>query len=163
MIIAIDPGANGGIAWMGKYKMIHQMKLPCEKQDIKNTFKSFKSMVNEEDLLCVVEDVGFHRQGNNAMASVKFGKHVERIETMLFCLDIPQRSVPPKEWQKVVPTSLPKLPRKATKKQRQDHKRDRKNEIKAQMQALYPHLKVTLATADALGILTWALKQGDAI
>ena len=30
---------------------------------------------------------------------------------------------------------------------------------KTRAQALYPHLKITLATSDALGILTWGMVQ----
>ena len=36
----------------------------------------------------------------------------------------------------------------------------RKNEIKRQMQARYPGIKITLSTSDALGILTWAIANG---
>ena len=38
-------------------------------------------------------------------------------------------------------------------------KQERKNNIKAKAQELYPHLKVTLALSDALGILNYGCEQ----
>ena len=38
-------------------------------------------------------------------------------------------------------------------------KKARKNFIKEEMARRFPHLKVTLGVADALGILTWARTQ----
>jgi hypothetical protein len=40
-------------------------------------------------------------------------------------------------------------------------KTQRKNEIKDAMKLLYPDLKITLKTADALGILTWGINNVD--
>ena len=37
-------------------------------------------------------------------------------------------------------------------------KKERKNAIKEKMARLYPHLSVTLKTADALGILTFVME-----
>jgi hypothetical protein len=38
-------------------------------------------------------------------------------------------------------------------------KKERKNKIKELMARKYPHLKVTLSTSDALGILTWGMSR----
>jgi hypothetical protein len=105
---------------------------------------------------CIYEDVGYHRQGNNAQHSATFANHCGFLRGLLVCLFIDHEKVTPKEWQKVCPSVLVKPKRGASAKEKAKYSRDRKNEIKAQMQALYPHLKITLATADALGILTWA-------
>ena len=40
-------------------------------------------------------------------------------------------------------------------------KRERKRKMKELMAAQYPYIKVTDWNADALGILTWALKGGE--
>jgi hypothetical protein len=56
---------------------------------------------------------------------------------------LPLIEVAPVKWQKYY-GALPK------------EKKDRKNKIKELMQMRYPALKVTLNTADALAILTYA-------
>ena len=69
-----------------------------------------------------------------------------------------------------VPKSTVARPEKSlddmTKEEKKAHKallaaakKERKNNVKDMMQRLYPSCKVTLATADALGILTWKLQQ----
>ena len=61
-------------------------------------------------------------------------------------LGVPFRDVPPAVWMKTLGT-LPKV------------KADRKRAIRELMARRHPHLTVTLATADALGILEWAMAR----
>ena len=84
----------------------------------------------------------------------------------LIALDIPSDpSVLPSKWQTffIGKPNYPKIPKEIQGKARKQilakRKTERKNKIKAKAQALYPHLKITLATSDALGILTWGMAQ----
>jgi len=81
--------------------------------------------------------------GNSATAAVKFARHCGHIEAILHCLGVPFRQVAPQVWMKVC-GALPK------------EKPDRKRAIREDMARRFPHLRVTLKTADALGILCWS-------
>lgn len=153
MIITVDPGKSGGIAWEYDGE-VYAEKMP----DGPDALWSFLQELNSTEKIDIayVENVGFHRKGNNAMASVTFSRHVGNIESTLIALGIPIRWVGVKEWPEPF-EPLPTPPPKATKKQRQKAKQDRKNSIKDQAQELFPDIKVTLALSDALGILHWAL------
>ena len=82
--------------------------------------------------------------GNAGPASVKFGRHNGHLEMALYCMSIPTTQISPQKWMKRLGT-MPK------------DKTARKNKIKTDMACLYPALKVTLKTADALAILTVAI------
>lgn len=142
-IIAIDQGANGGIAWTDKDGHANAIKMP----DTMTGMVDQITAIRAENPKCraAIEDVGFHRSGNNAQASAKFARHCGQVEAALYCLGIPFESVTPARWQK--PLSLPK------------DKEARKNTVKELMQRKFPHLRVTLATADALAILEHAKKE----
>jgi len=51
------------------------------------------------------------------------------------------------------------LPDNATPSQKEANKREGKKNIKQIVEARYPHLRITLNTADALGILMFAEKE----
>ena len=104
--------------------------------------------------------------GNSGPAAAKFARHCGHIEMALIALDIPSDpSVLPSKWQTffIGKPNYPKIPKEIQGKARKQilakRKTERKNKIKAKAQALYPHLKITLATSDALGILTWGMAQ----
>jgi hypothetical protein len=70
------------------------------------------------------------------------------LDAILYALSIPVVDNPtPQQWMKSlgVPAKM--------------EKKDRKNWIKEKMARRYPHLKVTLKTADALGILSYYLDK----
>lgn len=158
-IIAIDPGASGGVAI----------------RDVDGTVEAF-SLKDRGDLTKLIKER--HLNGLNAKAYVElvtgyiakkkvpsageeftldassyrmfnFGKSVGYIEGVLDGLGIPWEHVSPRAWQKPLFLDRKGLGRVAW-----------KNLLKEKMQKLYPQLKVTLSTADALGILHFAtLKQ----
>jgi len=142
MIVAIDPGANGGIAYKTTCGEVKVEKLVSG--DLKGLFCQFRSLSRGD--VVVLEDVGFHVKGNNAQASATFAKHVGHLEMALAANWLEPVYVKPREWMK----ALGPLPKDKT---------ERKNEIKRLMQERYPHIKVTLWSSDALGILTWAFER----
>ena len=158
VIIAIDPGKNGGIAWRDTGGVFHCAKMPDTERDIADKIASLipsqevydadlrmYSTQRAHDPICFIEKVGFHRVGNSASSSVKFGTHVGFLRGVLTCFHIPFEEVAPQKWMK----SLGALPKDV---------RQRKNRIKEIAQQRYPSLgaKITLHTADAIAILGWA-------
>ena len=75
----------------------------------------------------------------------KFARHCGHLEAALYTLGVPRRDVAPGVWMKCLGT-LPK------------DKPQRKRAIREAMAVRHQHLAVTLATADALGILEWAVQ-----
>ena len=175
--IAIDPGAKGGICFTGAtpgtveaYKMPATPKDAC---DIITTAKEIAEM-NNLPIRCVMEQVGGYigvaQPGSSAF---NFGRGFGNLEGFLICLGIPFELVPPQRWQKAVGLNFPPvhkgdyagmsapptaIERKRVASLNAKRKRDNKTMIKEMAQRLYPKLKVTLETADALMILQYALK-----
>ena len=151
MILAIDPGASGGMALSyGHDRTVTAEPMRGTLGDIYSQIRGCQKLSGESGrpLRAVIENVGFHRPGNSAVASCKFARHVGNLEAFLLALGIPTTQVTPPVWMRIIGT----VPADKTK---------RKNAIKDAMQRQYPKLHVTLATADALGILTWAVKQEE--
>jgi hypothetical protein len=107
---------------------------------------------------------------------VTFARHVGNLEAALYVLGIPcdpPQGVLPQAWQKAQGFSvtnhlpagyaaMPKTTPEQVKARRLAHdkaKREHKAAIRDAMARRYPHLTVTLETADALGILTWAMAR----
>ena len=155
-IIAIDPGASGGIAWVDNDGIVQAAPMP----DGMTTRCDFLRDLHADVFMptAIIEDVGKHVQGNNAQNSATFAAHCESLKTALYMIGIPFEEVPPKTWQAVF-SGLPKAPPKADHNTKERVKRERKNAIKEKMARIFPHLAVTLKTADALGILYWAMKE----
>jgi len=81
-------------------------------------------------------------------AVTKFARHCGQIEAALYALGVSFEDVAPGVWMR----SMGKLPK---------DKGARKRAIRELMARRYPHLKVTLKTADALGILTWWMGRAE--
>lgn len=173
--VAIDPGKSGGIAWSNiTGNNIFTAKMPEHEQD-KYDFFINRILNPYEDCIIQVwlENVGMHQQGNNASASVTFGKHVGQLEMLLFSIGLikskkiineKNKEEYPVDWTqyKVAAQTWMKPLQPLTKGSESKLKQKRKNEIKEKMQERFPYLKVTLNTADALGILSWAMDKGEA-
>ena len=144
MILAIDPGQSGGIAWMDDDGIINCADMPPTPGDIIDHLRMLKA--NGHTLTAYLEKTGGYVPGNSGPAACKFARGCGLLEGAIMALSIPLVEIAPAVWMK----SLGALPK---------DKRERKNAIKGLMQARYPHLKITLSTADALGLLTYALEK----
>ncbi len=143
-ILAIDPGAGGGMAWLDEEGTAHAESMPDGMTEQVDFLRGLAC-----DLLgaiAVIERVGGYMPGNSGPASVKFARHCGHLEAACYAVGLPVKYVAPQTWMKAL-GALPK------------DKKERKRAIKEAMARLYPHLTVTLKTADALGILTWARKE----
>ncbi len=160
--IAVDPGLSGGIAWLDDNDLIHAEKIPATPKDI---FEFLGSIMDPlVDNRCCIEQAGGYMPGNSGPAAVKFARHCGHIDMALLSLAIPSVTVLPAKWMhKLIgkpnyPKILKETPPKVRKQILAKRKTERKNKIKMNVQARYPHLKVTLATSDALGILTYFME-----
>ena len=140
-ILCIDPGASGGFAVQPPYDMVEAQAMP---EGMSAQIDAIRHIAaTNPGLKAVIENVGFHRPGNSAVATAKFARHVGHIEAALYTLGIPTTTVTPSKWM----AALGSLPADKT---------ARKNAIKENVARRFPHLTVTLKTADALGRLVWA-------
>lgn len=145
--LAIDPGASGGFAWTDRDGITHAESMPKGMTAQADRLRSLT--VELPGLRAVMEKTGTARPTDAKGAAVKFGRHCGNLEASLYVLGIPTEQIPPATWMKSLGT-LPKA------------KGDRKRAIKEEMARRFPHLSVTLKTADALGLLTYTLSRTDA-
>ena len=156
--IAIDPGMSGAIAWDTGTLPVQVANMPSTLRDILDLLEGIAGG-RELDTRIVIEKVGWYMPGNSGPAAVKFARHCGALEMALISLRVPFDQVLPSKWEHLVigkPAYAkipPEIKGNARKKILSDRKRDRKNRIKARMQEVYPHLKVTLVNADALAML----------
>jgi len=142
ILIAIDPGASGGIASIGRDGRLTLTKMPETPADILGYMIGFST-----SSLAYIEKVGSSRPGNAAKAMTTFARHCGHLEMALLAARIPAKEVTPQKWMKWlgIPPGL--------------ELKDRKNRIKAAMQKRWPSVTVTLWNADALAILTYAMDR----
>lgn len=144
MILAIDPGKSGGVAFRDNFGGTSAYAMPQSEYDLMTYIKSYKL---QDTVVAVVEKVQGYVGGEGAPGSAmfNFGYGYGYIVGVLAALDIPTHLIRPQQWQSAL--QLGKSKDYPTKPAWKRHLRD-------EAQRRYPHLKVTLATADALLILT---------
>jgi hypothetical protein len=162
--IAIDPGgSSGGIAWRDEDGVVRAAAMPEGMPSQVDLLRGIAASLHVSDVLAVRENVGAYMPGNSGVSAATFAGHCAGLDYALYALGIPSgRPVAPQSWQKPsgwgvskhLPAGYRDLPEgKAKKQAHAAAKRAHKGEIKDAMQARHPHLRVTLATADALAIL----------
>ena len=140
-MLAIDPGQSGGLAYIDQDGIVQAEKMPPTMTDIIDRLIELKA---EGVKTAILEKTGTYVPGNSGPAAVTFARHNGHLEAALYALGFSTTQVSPAVWQRKL-GALPK------------DKKARKNAIKNMMAARFPHLKVTLATADALAILSTAV------
>jgi len=144
-VLAIDPGCDGGLAWTTSDGTTHAERMP---EGMTAQVDRIREIMIECPGICaLLEKVGGYVPGNSGPAAATFARHVGNIEAALYALCIPTQAVAPTVWQRAH-GSLPK------------EKADRKRTIRETMARSFPHLNVTLKTADALGMLVWHQQSG---
>jgi len=142
VVMAIDPGASGGFAWVDGDGVVRAESMPDGMTATVDRLRELAAGLR--GVAAVIEKVGHWMPGDHPNAATKFARHCGQIEAALYALGIPFQDVAPGVWMK----SLGALPKE---------KADRKRMIRELMARRYPHLRVTLDTADALGLLTWKM------
>lgn len=139
IILAIDPGANGGIAIDADGVVDHQ-KLPPTDGDLLNLLSGYGGEKKKAYLENIVKYAGTNMPSSSmAVYASSWGV----IKGMLMALGFELILVKPQDWQKALGLGTSKGMSKT----------EWKNKLKGEAQRLYPGADVTLATADALLML----------
>ena len=121
--------------------------MPKTEGDLVDFIKSLKAATSLEggEVVCVLEQVGgFAGKAQPGSAMFRFGEHFGFIKGIIQALEVRLVLVRPQVWQKGFGLGTASACASKT---------IWKNKLKAEAQRRYPHLNVTLKTADALLIL----------
>lgn len=145
LTIAIDPGVSGGIAIGADSPVLHPM--PETVHDLAELIRCTKESADYPVEAHVELVGGFIGKAQPASRAFVFGQSYGQVLGVLAALQIPTYLVRPQKWQALLDigngAGSPKHQWKA--------------KLKAKAQQLYPSVKITLQTADAL--LLWHLAQ----
>ena len=144
--IGIDPGANGGIAWIDYNGKACVEKIPDTLQDLWELICDItsypKSSIDGRSYKAYIEQVASSPQ-MGVVSAFSFGRGYGNLEMALTAAGIPFERVRPQVWQKALGCMT----------------QGNKNVSKSKAQELFPDRKVTHATADALLIAYYGTKQ----
>ena len=147
-ILAIDPGASGGLAWTDE-EQVFSCEMPKTEGDVSQLLTELIS-VNSPISAYVEEVGGYCGAAMPGSAMFNFGRNFGFILGVLAARGVRVELVKPQKWQKHFGLGTVK---------ESGGKTPWKNKLKAKAQQLFPHLDVTLKTADALLILEYGGKQ----
>ena len=133
MFLGIDPGKSGGVAWLHK-DVARTAKMPATAADLCEWFDDLIAWYAPYAAWrCVLEKVASSPQ-MGVKSAFTFGCGYGQLIGVLTALGIPFDEVSPQRWQKALGCMTA----------------GDKNVSKRRAQQLFPGLKVTHATADAL-------------
>jgi hypothetical protein len=136
--IGIDPGTNGGIAWITDGKPCVE-KMPDTLQDL---WELIRDIATEGNCHAYIEQVHSSPQ-MGVKSAFTFGNGFGHLEMALTAACIPFTRIRPQVWQRELGCLT----------------KGDKNVTKRKAQELFPSLKITHATADALLIAKYGTKQ----
>jgi hypothetical protein len=136
-VIGADPGVNGGIAWITDGKPCVE-KMPDTLQDL---WELLRDIASEGDCHAYLEQVHSSPQ-MGVKSAFTFGNGFGHLEMALTAAGIPFARIRPQVWQKELGCLT----------------KGDKNVSKRKAQELFPSMKVTHATADALLIAQYGTK-----
>jgi Holliday junction resolvasome RuvABC endonuclease subunit len=141
-IIGIDPGKNGGIAWIRGGDVAVE-KMPDTLKDLWDLFEHIMAetpmIYRQKETFAVIEQVASSSQ-MGVKSAFTFGQGYGRLEMALTAANVPFKRVTPQVWQKSMKCLTG----------------GNKNVSKGRAQELFPSLKITHSTADALLIAEYA-------
>jgi len=141
--IGIDPGKSGAIAWIMDGKPCVE-KMPETLQDLWELIISISLEAGSVGIGCIAYIEQVHSSPQMGVKSAfTFGNGFGHLEMALTAAGIPFKRVRPQEWQKAMKCMTG----------------GNKNVSKARAQELFPQLKITHATADALLIASYGASQ----
>ena len=146
-IIAFDPGKGGGLAHLAPGSKDEDIVL--RRWTVEHEFTDYVRTINPAGYDAVVEDVPVHvSTATSHASSFKLGYNFGYIVGTLRSMGFKTHLVKPREWQKGLSGLRPKM-----------GYTDRKLCLKDNAARMYPTLKITHATADALLVLDWFRKN----
>jgi hypothetical protein len=151
--IGIDPGKSGGIAWHDGEQMRVE-KMPETLQDLWELINDMWNVSAKPCKACIEEvhvapsfakseDGKENKIRMGAKSAFTFGQGFGHLEMALTAAGIPFERIRPQAWQKAM----------------QCLTKGDKNVSKRRAQELFPHLKITHATADATLICEYGRRQ----
>lgn len=147
VIVAIDPGLSGGIAWRDQDGEAGAVPMPDTEGDIADVLRTLKVRAAGKPV-AVIEDVPWVVGTRvNPAATAKLHRNVGYLHGVLHTLGFPIIRVLPRTWQSAFGLGTRRAAGSDT---------VWKNKLKAEAQRRYPALDVTLKTADALLLLDYA-------
>lgn len=151
-MIAIDPGQSGGIVTGSKTLGVGPtaFSMPATDADIAEKLTPPKDWAWEDKVAYLEDLVKFAGRNMPSSSMAVYASNWGFIKGVLTAHGYRIVIVPPKKWQKVLGLGT------AT----GQSKTDWKNKLKQMAQQLYPQVKVTLSTADALLIYEAAKRGG---
>lgn len=149
IIIAIDPGSSSGA--IAAYATDKESAMISNMPETPLEIYRHLKMLAAGGCECLIEDVGTTRPGNSAQSAHTFAVHQGHLEMACVALGIHFKKVRPQKWMatlfgKDYPSG-------------QENYKQRKQYIHDKMCKLYPTWKFTKRQADAVAILTFALKH----
>lgn len=139
LILGIDPGSHGAMSLTsldGTFREVFGFSKYTE-YDIKDIISEHKNFLGYKILAYIEEVHAMPRDGK--VQAFSFGKNYGFWIGLLTGLGIPYHTVIPLKWQSALKLKTRGLEYK-----------EKKNALKANAQRLFPHLKPTLETCDAL-------------
>lgn len=147
-ILAIDPGASGGIVEVYPSGNVTAIAMPDD-GDLRDMIRAFarNAEMEGDSAVCYLELVGGYIAGNKTPGSAmfNFGNGYGYLRGLLAANLIETRLIRPQAWQAGIPGlfGVKEKPR-------------RKRALKEHAARLFPTIKVTLKTSDALCIADYA-------
>jgi hypothetical protein len=149
LIIAVDPGASGGYAYiLGEDGEAVASKLPETDTDTLDELRTLLTRSDGQGELYIEAVSPFTSTPGMGASMAKLYGGQRFIIGVAMTLGYRIVEVHPKKWQKHFELGNKK-----------DHGKNWKNVLKDKAQRRFPDIKVTLATADSLLILEYALNQ----
>ena len=154
-IVAIDPGASGGIAWVCPGEKPCCVPMPQTEGDLIARIKDI--VARNVPTVFYLEDLVKHMgAGIPASTMAVYASNWGFIKGAIQYSGSPLHLVNPRTWAKSLGLGTASEGAGVTKA---EVKRNWKNKLKARAQQLYPHLEITLKTADALLLLEYAIRE----
>lgn len=144
--IGIDAGQSGAIAWARQGEFPSVEKMPDTERDIFSTLEGIVWFTEHGKNFAIIEKVGpMPKQGLSS--TWKFSGNYHGLRMALIALKIPFEAIAPSVWQRAMGCLT----------------KGDKNVTKRKAQELWPSLKATHATADALLLMEYCrrTKGGD--
>ena len=147
-VIGVDPGASGGFAHWRDDNSFTAFAMPKTEGD---QLQLVRELIASGETIAFVEQVGgFTGKGQPGSAMFSFGRNFGFVLGVLQALGVRVELVRPQKWQK--PLGLGTASGCTSRS-------EWKNKLKSCAQRLYPALKPTLSTSDAILILDFGLKS----
>lgn len=149
--IGIDPGSSsGGMCIIGvpddKDLITYYRTIEFKKETEKDIFDTlhFHRMPKNNFVKAIIEKV-HSMPGQGVSSSFKFGQNYGFLKGILTALSIPYEEVTPQRWMKYY----------GMKKNKEESKTEWKRRLRQRAEQLFPNVKITANTADAILIANY--------